>query len=81
MKMFEHSIDSKASVIRLQGYEREYGYTDIEIDVPSVGCCIIEAKRGWNLPHLAMEALVEVRAQGTPQGAVLQTESPCFSCN
>jgi hypothetical protein len=34
----------------LQGYQSEYGYTDIEIDVPSVGCCIIEAKRGWNLP-------------------------------
>jgi hypothetical protein len=49
-EIFDHRIDSTRAVIRLQGYQTEYGYTDIEIDVPSVGCCIMEAKRGWNLP-------------------------------
>lgn len=49
-EIFDHNIDSKHAVIRLQGYQSEYGCTDIEIDIPSVRCCIIEAKRGWNLP-------------------------------
>ena len=49
-EIFDQRVDSNQAVIRLQGYESEHGYTDIEVDVPNAGCAIIEAKRGWNLP-------------------------------
>ncbi len=49
-EIFGQRIDPTEAVIRLQHHESEHGYTDIEVDVPKVGCAIIEAKRGWNLP-------------------------------
>lgn len=50
VRIFGDSVDGSQAVIRLQGYQSEHGYTDIEIDVSSAACAIIEAKRGWNLP-------------------------------
>ncbi len=49
-EIFGQRTDPTEAVIRLQHYQSEHGYTDIEVDVPKVGCAIIEAKRGWSLP-------------------------------
>jgi hypothetical protein len=62
-EIFNRRADTKQTVIRLQGYQSEHGYTDIEIDFPNVGCAIIEAKRGWNLP--SREQLVKYASRET----------------
>jgi hypothetical protein len=49
-EVFDRKVDARQTIIRLQGYQRNHGYTDIEIDVSNAGCAIIEAKRGWVLP-------------------------------
>ena len=39
-------------LIRLQEYERDGGFTNVEIELSGKIYLIIEAKRGWNLPTL-----------------------------
>jgi len=48
-KVTGHRIKASGTQIRLQKYETDGGFTDIEIDASEV-YIIVEAKRGWNLP-------------------------------
>jgi hypothetical protein len=50
-EIFDQRVDSIEAVIRLQGYESEHGYTDIEVDAPNAGCAII----GMPLSTLSLE--------------------------
>ncbi len=42
------SVDS--TIIRLQSYQMEGGYTDVEIEQPGEFYLMIEAKKGWKFP-------------------------------
>ena len=50
-EIFSHRLPKQESrIVRLQSYEGDHGYTDIEIDLPGTACAVIEAKKGWQLP-------------------------------
>ncbi|PJN59852.1 hypothetical protein PAEAM_28870 [Paenibacillus sp. GM1FR] len=52
-KIINWSGDLTEVEITMQGYEKNQGYTDIEIKLQGHFHLIIEAKRGWNLPDIA----------------------------
>lgn len=48
-KLTDSDVDAEEIEIRLQEHGKDRGFTDIEL-ISSDIFCIIEAKRGWNLP-------------------------------
>ena len=48
--LVQRDIDPEQASIEVQKYEKDKGYTDIEICIPNSCHIIIEAKRYWELP-------------------------------
>lgn len=57
---FQGIVDTSVDSVRLQEYEKNGGYTDVEIVGPYVHV-IIEAKRGWWLPSVDQLELYTLR--------------------